>query len=194
MRRTARDLALAAGLLCGVPTVAAADRPASQGFYAETGFGATGNLGAARSYAKIGPKMSLRVGYDLWSWLSLGIAVDASSHEATVPPPPVGEWYQLYQGRADARLGTRFDSFALFVEGGAGATYISSNILGQVGVLDPGERFSPVFSGGGGGEYQLQNRHYAFGLAADYWLAPAFDGLQGVEARFYLRYTYGGPR
>ena len=45
--------------------------------------------------------MDLRIGRDLFSWLSLGVYVAASSHEATVPPPPDGEWFQLYRGGAD---------------------------------------------------------------------------------------------
>lgn len=171
---------------------ARADRPAAKGFYAEAGMGATGHLGAARGWSTIGPTVGLRLGYDLFSWLSLGLATSAASHEATVPAPPVGEWYQLYQARADARLGVRIDAVALFAEGGAGAAYISSNVLGKVGVLDPGERFTLAVAGGGGLEYQLQNRHYAFGLAASYWMLPQFDALQGVEGRLYLRYTYGG--
>ena len=184
--------ALVALATVAVPSLAAADRPASKGFYAEAGAGATGYLGEARNHAAVGPTLQARLGYDLWSWLSLGVALSTASHEATVPPPPVGEWFQLYQARADARLGFRHDALAIFAEGGAGAAYISSNILEQVMVLEPGERFTPVFSAGGGLEYQLQNRHYAFGLAADYWLAPAFDALQAVEGRLYLRYTYGG--
>ncbi|KAB2887471.1 MAG: porin family protein, partial [Kofleriaceae bacterium] len=176
---------LAVATLAGV---AHADRPASTGFYAEAGVGASGHLGVARTYSAIGPKLDLRVGYDLFSWLSVGVALSTASHEATVPPPPEGEWYQLYQGRADARLGFRVDSLAFFAEGGAGAAYISSNLLGKVMVLDPGERFTIAFAGGGGLEYQLQNRHYAFGLAATYWMLPQFDALQGVEGRVFLRY------
>lgn len=171
---------------------ARADRPASQGFYAEAGMGATGHLGTARNWSGIGPTVGLRLGYDLFSWCSLGIATAAASHAATPPPPPEGEWYQLYQGRADARISLRADALAFFAEGGAGAAYISSNVLQKVDVLDPGERMSIAFAGGGGLEYQLQNRHYAVGAAATYWMLPQFDALQGVEARVFLRYTYGG--
>lgn len=174
---------------CGV---ARADRPASTGFYAEAGVGATGHLAAARNWSAIGPTVDLRLGYDLFSWASVGLAFSTASHEATPPPPPEGEWYQLYQARADGRLGFRVDSLAFFAEGGLGAAYISSNVLEKVMVLDPGERFTVAFAAGGGLEYQLQNRHYAVGVAATYWMLPQFDALQGVEGRVYLRYTYGG--
>jgi len=192
MRRALLPRSACLLVLLASSNTADADRPASTGFYAEAGVGATGHLGAARSWSAIGPTVDLRVGYDLFSWLSVGIAASTASHEATVPPPPEGEWYQLYQARGDARLGFRVDSLAFFAEGGAGAAYISSNVLGKVMVLDPGERFTIAFAGGGGLEYQLQNRHYAFGVAATYWMLPQFDALQGVEGRFYMRYTYGG--
>lgn len=191
MGRAFQIAALAVLIAAGAPD-ARADRPASSGFYAEAGMGATGHLGEARTWSKLGPTLAMRLGYDLFPWLSLGIAAAAASHEATPPPPPEGEWYQLYQGRADARLGVRLDAVALFAEGGAGVAYMSSNVLGKVGVVEPGERFSIAFSGGGGLEYQLQNRHYAFGVAANYWVLPQFAGLQGVEGRVFLRYTYGG--
>jgi hypothetical protein len=175
-----------------VPTIPKFERIAAKGFFSEAGIGAAGYLGAARGYSAIGPSFAVRIGYDLFSWFSIGVQVAASSHEATVPPPPESEWYQLYRGFGDGRLGARIGRIAFFAEGGVGAAYISSNVLQKVGVLDPGERFSIAFTGGGGLEYQLENRHYAFGVAADWWLLPQFDAEQGIEARFYLRYTYGG--
>jgi len=172
-----------------LPSIAAA-RPASTGFYSEAGLGATAMIGSAADDSAIGPAMDVRLGYDLWSWLSLGVHLEASSHEATVPPPPEGEYFQLYRGYADGRLGFRVGAIAVFAEGGAGAAYISSNVLQRVAILDPAERFTLAMTAGGGAEYQLQNRHYAFGLAGAWWLMPEFDAMQGIDARLYLRYTY----
>jgi hypothetical protein len=180
-------LGAAAAMLGRAPTAEA--RPASHGVYAEGGLGATGFVGPGQSAAKPGPTMNIRVGYDLWSWLSLGVHLAASSHEATVPPPPEGEWVQLYRGGAEGRLGFRLDELAFFAEGDLGAAYISSNVLGKVGITDPGEHLSIEFSAGAGVEYQIGNRHYAFGLAGDWFLIPQFDALTGIDVRLYLRYT-----
>lgn len=170
----------------------AAARPASTGFFAEGGLGAVAFLPSASSDAAVGPALQIRVGRDLFSWLSLGIYAAASSHEATVPPPPEGQWFQLYRGGADARLGGRVDRVALFVEGGIGLSMLSSNVLEKVMITDPGEHFSVTFHAGAGAEYQLENRHYAIGVAADAFLAPQFSNIKAIDTRLYLRYTYGG--
>ncbi len=165
-------------------------RPASSGWFAEGGLGAVAVLPPRSDDARPGPALTIRVGRDLVSWFSLGISLAASSHEATVPAPPEGEWFQLYRGGAEARLGGRFDRLALFLEGGVGLAALSSNVLGNVGVNDPGEVFSISFQIGAGFEYQLENRHYAVGLAVDAFLLPQFDAMRALDTRLYLRYTY----
>lgn len=179
----------ALALLAAAPAPAAA-RPASKGFFTEGGLGATGFLGSASDYSRVGVGLQARIGYDLFSWLSVGGHISASTHEATVPPPPEGEYYQLYGFAGDVRLGFRTGPVALFVEGGAGMALISSNVLSKVGVLEPGEELSLLIDAGGGAEYQLQNRHYAFGLGLDWMMLPQFDATMGLSGRLYLRYTY----
>jgi hypothetical protein len=177
-------------LLHAVPRADA--RPASKGFFAEAGMGAVAFLPPQSKDAAVGPVMTIRAGLDLFSWFSVGAYVAASSHEATVPPPPEGEWFQLYRGGGDARLGGLAGKVAFFVEGGLGVSMVSSNILEKTGRLDPGERFSVTFHGGGGLEYQMENRHFAFGLGVDYFNIPQFAKMSAIDGRLYLRYTYGG--
>lgn len=165
-------------------------RPASVGTYAEAGMGATAFLGSAAGYSAVGPVLDLRVGRDLASWFSLGVRLAASTHEATVPPPPEGEYYQLYSAAADMRLGFRTGRMGGFIEGHVGGSMMSSNILAKVAILEPGEQLSLVYGGGAGAEYQMENRHYAFGLAGHWMMMPQFASTQGISARLYLRYTY----
>jgi hypothetical protein len=176
--------------LCLSASPASARPTAAHGAFTEAGIGAAGFIGADAEYAAIGPTLDLRAGYDLFSWLSVGVHLGAETHEATVPPPPEGEYFQLYAAQADGRLGFRAGRLGFFADGGLGFAYISSNLLSKVAILDTGETFSPVVSAGGGLEYQLENRHYAFGLAGQWWLMPAFSELQGFTSRIYLRYTY----
>lgn len=186
-----RSLGLASTVALSVALGGSAEaRPASTGWYAEGGIGAVAFLPSANEYAAIGPGFGLRFGRDMFSWLSLGLQLGGSSHEATVPAPPEGEWFQIYRASADVRLTGRFDRLALFAEGGAGVGMISSNILGKVMITEPGEKFSLLIQAGGGFEYQLENRHYAVGLAADAIILPQFETLKAIDARAFLRYTY----
>src|SRR3954470_23787596 len=130
------------------PVIEAPPRTASTGFFAEGGLGAVAYLPKTSKDAAVGPELSLRIGRDVFSWFSLGLFVAASSHEATVPPPPTGEWFQLYRGGVDGRLGGRIERIAFFVEGGAGIAMISSNVLETVMITDPGEKFAATFHGG----------------------------------------------
>src|SRR5690349_3573521 len=162
-------------------------RPASTGFFAEGGLGAVSFLPPDSDHAAVGPGMELRIGRDLFSWVSIGGYIAVSSHEATIPAPPEGEWFQLYRGGGDMRLGGRADRVAFFVEGGLGFSLMSSNVLEKVMTVDPGERFSITFHAGGGFEYQLENRHYALGAALDAFYAPQFDQIKAIDSRLYLR-------
>lgn len=158
--------------------------------YAEAGIGARGYLAEASNHSAVGPSLSMHIGLDIFSWFSVGGRLEASSHEATVPAPPVGEYYQLYAGSAEGRISIAAGPIGLFADGSLGLALISTNVLEKVAILEPGERFTPKFGAGGGLEYQLQNRHYAFGLAGEYTLLPAFDASSAVGARFFLRYTH----
>jgi len=170
--------------------VRAEPRIASKGPYAEASAGGAAFLGTGGKYSYPGPVFALRGGIDVFSWFSLGARLELESHQADVPPPPEGEYFQIYGAAADGRISVPAGRFGLFAEGGLGLAMVSTNVLAKVDLLDPGERWTPYFSAGGGLEYQLANRHYAFGLAGQWSLYPAFDAMQSVGARLTLRYTY----
>jgi hypothetical protein len=185
-----RTMLLAALAVVASARVALADRTTASGAYAEIGLGAAGFLGAARDHGAVGPTAALRVGYDLLSFFSIGGRLELESHAATVPPPPEDQYFQLYHLGGDARVSARIGAIGLFADGGLGLSLVSTNVLAKVGVTDPDEHLTVSFAAGGGLEYQLMNRHYALGLAAQWSLYPGFDAAQAVAARTYLRYTY----
>ena len=182
-------ISVVAALLLVGPTLSQA-RPASRGPYAEIGLGAAGFLGDKAVYAAAGPAVDLRAGYDLFPWMSLGVKLGGSTHEATVPPPPEGEYFQLYGLAAEIRFQVRQGRIGFFLDGELGTTAISSNVLAKVEVLGPGEDRTLSFGVGGGLEYQLLNRHHAFGLAGQWTRLVDFGTLSNIGGRFYLRYTY----
>lgn len=187
-----RRLSLLTSILavCFVCTAEAQDRPFSVGPYAQVDVGGKAMLGKNKSHAAMGPTMALHLGTDLFQWLSVGGRLDLASHEATVPAPPEGEYTQLYGASGEARLSIAIKQVSIYAEGSFGYSAVSTNILEKVGLLEPGERFSPTIGAGGGLEYQLQNRHYAFGLGGEWTLYTAFSKLQTASAHGYLRYTY----
>jgi len=178
--------------LVAEPKIEPPKRTASTGFFAEGGLGAVNYFGKTAKSAALGPSMTLRLGLDLFSWFSVGIYAAASNHQATVPPPPEGEWFQLYRGGGDGRLGGRIERIAFFIEGGAGIAIISSNVLQTVMITTPGQKYSIAFHGGGGLEYQLENRHFAIGLGIDGFFVKQFANMSALDSRLYIRYTYGG--
>ena len=107
---------LAALLLAAALWAEPAAAEPSRGVYAEAGAGATTFVGPKAVYTATGPEFEARVGYDLLSWLSVGVRIAGSSHRATVPPPPSGERFQLYSGGFDLRIGYRYRMVSVFVE------------------------------------------------------------------------------
>jgi hypothetical protein len=120
--------------------------------------------------------------------VALGLRVAASVHEATVPPPPEGELFQLYHLGTDVRFQARLGRIGLFAEAGAGVAIVSTNVLDAVGVTSPARHLGPYVAAGGGLEYRTKNPRFAFGLGGDFTLYPDFDATQAVSARIYLRY------
>ena len=170
-------------LVALAPAVASA-----KGLYSEAGLGATVFLGSTADHAAPGPSMAARLGYAPASWVSIGARVAASMHEATVPPPPEGELFQLYLMGTDVRFQTHFGWFGMFAEGSGGVAIVSTNVLDAVGVTSPTRHLSPYLSGGGGFEYRTDNPRFAIGLAGDWTFMPEFESTQAVTARIYLRY------
>ena len=160
-----------------------------RGLYAEADLGATGFLGTHADYAAIGPTAGVRLGVQLFSWLSVGGLVAMSTHEAILPPPPEGEQLQLYTAAGDARIALGGESLRFFAEGGLGFAAISTNVLDRVGVTAPDRRSSLAMHAGGGLDWHMKNRHYSIGLAGDWATMPDFDTAQTVSGRLYLRYV-----
>lgn len=179
--------ASAAALLLAVASPASA--ASRRGLYAEGDLGATGFLGTHADYAAVGPAMGVRLGVQLFSWLSVGGLVSASTHEAILPPPPDGEQLQLYTAAGDARIALGGESLKVFAEGGLGLAAISTNVLDRVGVTAPDRRSSLAMHAGGGLDWHMKNRHFSIGLAGDWATMPDFDTAQTVSGRLYLRYV-----
>jgi hypothetical protein len=157
-------------------------------FYTEADLGALIFMGPGSENADPGPAFGGRIGLGVFSWLSVGGVVNLSTHQAEVPGPSVGQFFQLYQVGGDVRVRGHFGQFGFFAQGGGGVAFLSSNILDSVGLADPNNHRGIYFTGGGGLEYATENPRYAFGLSGAFTQFD-FGTLQAVSVNVYLRYT-----
>jgi hypothetical protein len=160
----------------------------AHGYFAEAGGGVSMFL-VGGQYIAPGATLHLRTGYEPFSWLGLGVRLGLSMHEATVPPPPDQEYFELWDGAATARLQLRAWRIGVYAEGGLGAGYINTNVLDKVGLTDPDSYVSFLVTAGGGIDYHTQNRHFGLGLGADWTTYPTFGAASSLTVRAYLRYT-----
>jgi hypothetical protein len=184
-RAHAAPLALAVAVL-----VWAAPRPAHAiDLYAEADLGTTMFIGTAADHAALGPAFGGKLGIGIFSWLSLGGQVSGSAHEATVPTPSVGQYFQLYRAAGELRLRGTIWKLGFYAEGSAGWAWISTNILDTTGITLPAKHNSLSYGAGGGIEYLTENPRYAIGLGGAWATCNELPDVQTVSVRLYLRYT-----
>ena len=160
----------------------------AKGPFASGEVGALAYLGRAGKYTSPGVAFGVRLGYDLFRWLSLQGVVTASISNATTPPPTNGQDFELFLYAAVGRLQLQIRRFGLFAEGGAGVAQITSNVLDAPGVTN-GRSLSFTVVAGGGLDFHTLNRHFSLGVSADYLLFTQFTGGHAVDVWAFLKYT-----
>jgi hypothetical protein len=168
----------------------------ARGFFAEGDLGAVIFVGKLGDYASPGPTLGARLGYDVARWFALQAHVAGSFASADLPSP-YGQSFQMYLYAGEARAQLQLRRVGLYVDAGAGAVQISSNVLETrnidgktVGVTSPGQRFSFAVLAGAGIDLHTLNRHFSLGLAADYLFLGQFISSHAVTVGTYLRYTH----
>ena len=162
----------------------------AHGIFTEGHVGATTFLGNTGKVTRPGPVFALRMGYDLFSWLSLYAHGQGSFHEATPPPPPENQHFQSYLAGAGMRIQLSIGRLGIFGHGTTGILFFSSNILDRTGITTPQTRSTFAFGGGGGLDWHTWNRHFSFGLAGDYILGPGLANTSAITTTLYLRYSH----
>ncbi len=161
----------------------------SRGFFAQGELGALVYLGRASKYAGPGAAFGVRLGYDVLRWLSVQAHLLGASAEAKLPGPSEGQSFQTLVYGGEAHLQAQIRRFGLYAEAGAACAQIASNVLDAAGVTG-GNRFSLAVVAGGGLDYHTLNRHFSFGLGADYMWMANFDKSHALSAQAYLKYTH----
>jgi fermentation-respiration switch protein FrsA (DUF1100 family) len=162
----------------------------ARGFYATGELGALAYVGGnAGKYAGPGAAFGLRLGYDIFRWLSVQAHIMGAAAESRLPGPSDNQSYQTLIYGAEARGQVQIRRVGLYAEAGAAAAQIASNVLDAAGVT-AGHRFSLAVVAGGGIDYHTLNRHFSFGAGADYlWLAD-FNKSSAISATAFFKYTH----
>jgi hypothetical protein len=161
----------------------------AHGLYTEGEVGGVTFFGAAGSRIDPGFGVGARVGYDFTRWLALQVHAVGSTHETSYPGMPQdGQLLQLYQGTGELKATARFGQWSIFVEGGAGAARLSSNLLATEMLT----RWRTGFTAGGGAgiDYHSLSRHFSFGVRAGFFWLRDISGSSDLVATYYLRYTF----
>jgi hypothetical protein len=161
----------------------------AHGLYTEGEVGGVVFFGPAGRAVAPGFAIGARVGYDLTRWLAVQLHALGSTHETKDDGHPTGgQLLQTYQGTAEGKLTLRFGQTSLFVEGGAGAARLSTNLLNQLGLAR--YRTGLTAGGGAGVDYHSLSRHFSIGLRGGFFWLRDLSSSQDLIVTTYLRYTF----
>ena len=161
-----------------------------EGWVGGRGFvGGIGNLSSPGLYANVG------VGIELFRFIYLKLAFEASFHQTDAPPPPSATAFELlgalvelkFQIDVSARVG-------LWLQGEFGGVLAFGDVLPTYGVQGSDE-VGMMYGGSAGFDWHLYNRHYSFGLLGGARVFPSLETLDGemslgVHGAAYLRYVF----
>jgi len=103
-------------------------------------------------YAGGGPAVRRSLGYDVFRWPPVQVHVSGASSDATCPPN-ARQSFQTYCTRPKVRGSIQIPPFRSVLEGGAGFTQISNNVLDPFGITERNNHFSFSVLGGAGLDY-----------------------------------------
>lgn len=136
--------------------------PRKHGFVVETTIGAMGQLGAMRHVSPTLPWFRAAFGWEPAEWVMLlaqgDVAFGNTSH-ANPPPDPRGFTLYGFSGALRFQLAPS-DRIGLFVQGEAGVTSVSNDVLRTYGFRDSNE-LGPYFGGLVGFEWYQISPHMA---------------------------------
>ncbi len=151
--------------------------------------GGVGRFSVPGLYANVG------IGLEIFDFLMIRVAGEASIHRTRAPPPPSPTVFEMLGAYGELRIQLNFHSrFAMWVGGEGGIFVVTSDVLNSYG-FDQSQDISLMFGGSGGFDWHLLNRHYSMGVVGGARLYPnlnSFDGETaiGIHTAAYLRYVF----
>ena len=167
----------------------------AHGLYVESRLGARGFTGDLGQVARPGPYFAVDVGYELFSWLSLGARAEGSIHGTQGPRPPRPRSFQLIGFLGELRIDINASArAALFLSLEGGLSFVTSDDLQVYGFRDA-QKLGLVYGGELGFDWHMKNRHNSLGLAGGARVMPNLSANGGgttlaVHGAAYFRYVF----
>jgi hypothetical protein len=165
----------------------------AQGLFLEAQLGALGFWGDLGNVSQPGPRLSVALGYELWSWLSVLMQASASFHDTDHPPPPGRTAYEMLEAAAGLRLTAPINArAALWIDGLVGGVWTGGDVLRALGFRDA---VTPTLSYGGeaGFDWHVRSRHHSLGVLGGGRVYPGLTRNRfstGAYGSVYLRYVF----
>jgi len=165
----------------------------ARGLFVEAQLGALGFIGDLGEVSKTGPRLSIDVGYELASWFSALLLLDASFPDTKNRPPPSHTVYEMLGASVGARFSVPFNArAALWATGLVGMAWTGGDVLHALGFHDS---VKPSISYGGelGFDWHVLARHHSLGVLAGGRVYPELvrDSYSlGLYGSAYLRYVF----
>lgn len=170
------------------PTVFPDPAKFARGFFVEGAVGPLIPVGPTSDVLSPGFGATARVGYEIRRWFAL--AAHATGSVSRYDDGVLDrELFQQFWYLGEARFGIPFRRFLIAVQGGAGVTQVSSNLLQIAEIAPDNRRFAFSYDASVAFDIHSLSRHFSGGLVATYFGVPAFDNAGAVTIGLYLRYT-----
>jgi hypothetical protein len=165
----------------------------SHGLFLEAQLGALAFVGDANKVSAPGPRLSIALGYELFSWLSPLLQIEGSLHRTDNRPPPRASTYELVSAAAGLRFSLPFSArAALWLDGLVGVNWSSGDVLRALGFRDA-FKLGINYGGELGFDWHMRARHHSLGLLGGARMYPSLarkDFTVGAYGSAYLRYVF----
>ncbi len=171
----------------------------AHGLFVETELGGVGFLGSPARLLSPGPSLAFGIGYEVFSWLLVRLALEGSLHRTALPPPPSPTVVDLLGASAEVRLQWNLSSrAALWIGGEGGFSTTSTEVLAVYGARQ-GKGLGWLYGGRLGFDWHMLHRHVSLGVFAGARLQPGLEIVAlgggampplGLRAGTYLRHVF----
>lgn len=167
----------------------------NHGFFIEGWVGGRGFMGGVGRFSLPGLYANMGIGLEIFPFLWVRVAAEASIHRTEAPPPPSPTVFELLGALAEVRLQVNFSSRVALWVGGEGGVYVATGDVLPAYGFDQSDELGIMYGGSAGFDWHLLNRHYSMGLVGGGRLYPNLNSQDGeaavgIHSAAYFRYVF----